>query len=535
MTAANANHLDNEFSHTATNAGLIGLSAFAGSLIGFFLQLLVAFYFGASSQTDAYFMALSTSELLSKLLLGGSITAVFLPIFISQLAQGQPQAAWRMALNLLHLTFIVFIVLLSILAIFADPFVSFISPGFDSTTHDLTTRLLLVLLPSFTVLYLVELTTAMLQSLHRFLVPALLRIISPAVSIVIVLLLVRFIGIYSLAVGVVVGSLIQLSMLLATLHRHGFSYRFVLQPFDPTIKKLLILTYPFLLSVLVTQGAGITYRVLVSDLNSGSLAALKFAEKITQLLTIIFLNSVTMVIYPILSHKAARHDMAGMRATMASSIRLIFFVTVPVITGVALLRNPLVSFIYQRGSFSAADAAMTSTALLFLAIGLTTNGISSVLGHATLALQETRASVAVTIASQAVAISLFVLLVPTMSHAGLALASSLVPLSIALLYFLYLTRFIPNLLHIFIHPTYFKTAFITLLMGLIIYLINPWMTFFTGHRQLALISQLSIPTLIGTAFFLSTAYLWRVPELLQLLKLIRMRTSKLSAIFYKSI
>lgn len=531
-TAPSPASLEAEFSQTAASAGMIGLVAFVGSLVGFFLQLLVAFYFGASNQTDAYFMALSTSELLSKLLLGGSITAVFLPMFVNRLTQGQAQQAWQMALNLLHLTFLVFLVLLSILALFASPFVSFISPGFDPSTHELTTRLLLLLLPSFALLYLVDLTTAMLQALRHFFVPALLRVVSPCVSIIAILSLVKFIGIYALAVGVVVGSFIQLIILLKALRGQGFTYRFVFQPFDPAIKHLLFLTYPFLLSVLMTQGAGITYRILVSDLASGSLAAIKFAEKITQLLTIIFLNSVTMVIYPIMSAKAARHDMIGLRDTIASSIRLIFFVTLPIITGVALLRLPIVSFIYQRGSFSATDAAMTSVALLFLVIGLTTNGISSVLGHATLALQETRAAVAVSIASQAVAISLFVMLVPSLAHAGLALASSLVPLSIALLYFLYLTRFIPRLALIFYHPTYAKTAVITIGMGTLVFFVSPWTTLLVSHRQLSLLLQILLPSVIGATFFLVGAYLWRIPELIQLFSIVRTRWLKLSAFFH---
>jgi putative peptidoglycan lipid II flippase len=371
----------------------------------------------------------------------------------------------------------------------------------------------------------------MLQALQRFAVPALLRIVSPAVSIIAIIALVQRIGIYALAVGVVAGSFIQLALLLIALKRQGFSYRFIFKPFDPTIKKLIYLTYPFLLSVLATQGAGITYRILVSDLPSGSLASIKFAEKITQLLTIIFLNSVTMVIYPVLSTKAAKHDMIGIRDTIGSSIRLIFFVTVPVITVVALLRQPLISFIYQRGSFSASDVAMTSLALLFLVIGLTTNGISSVLGHATLALQETRAAVAVSIASQAVAVALFVLLVPYLAHAGLALASSLVPLAIALLYFLYLTRFIPHLIEIFYHPTYTKTLSLSIVTGVLIFMIRPLSFLSILSQPAPLLLQIFLPAIIGGIFFFTGAYLWRIPELLQLLSIMRFRWLKVTSAF----
>ena len=139
--------MDSEFRQTASSAGLIGLTAFAGALVGFVLQLLVAFYFGAGSETDAYFMALSTSELLSKLLLGGSITAVFLPLFVERLTHESKTSAWRLALNVLHLTAITFIMVTITLGLFARPFIHFIAPGFSATTADLTVNLLRVLLP----------------------------------------------------------------------------------------------------------------------------------------------------------------------------------------------------------------------------------------------------------------------------------------------------------------------------------------------------------------------------------------------------
>ena len=76
-----------EFQHTAKNAGIIGITATLGAVVGFFLQLLVAYYYGAGQQTDAFFMAQSTSDLLSKMLMGGSVTAIFIPLFIERLTK----------------------------------------------------------------------------------------------------------------------------------------------------------------------------------------------------------------------------------------------------------------------------------------------------------------------------------------------------------------------------------------------------------------------------------------------------------------
>lgn len=515
-----------ESQRTTSSAGLIGLTAFGGALIGFVLQLLIAYYFGANADTDAYFMAQSTSEMLSKLLMGGSITAVFLPMFVHLLTKGQRNEAWQVALNLLHIIGFIFIILVAALGIFAQPFVAFIAPGFDSATQHLTVNLIRVLLPSFALLFFVELTTSMLHALKQFAIPARLRLIAPLTLIIVLLLSARSLGIYALAVGAVVSAAIQLSYIIWGLARQGFRYHFTWQPSHPALRHLLYLVYPFILSMLATQGAGIVYRILVSELSAGSLSALKYAEKITQFLTIIFLSSVTTVIYPLLSEKASRKDAAGMRDTIGSAIRLITFITIPLTIGVVILRQPFVRLAFERGSFSAHDTLFTSVALLFFVLGLTINGISSVLGHATLALQESRAAVAVTVASQAVAISLFIIFVPLLAHAGLALAAALVPLSIALLYYLYLTRFIPDLRSVFWHRTYAKIVVLGALLTIIMVITHRFASRLPLPSGPATLLELFIPAVCGALAFFGGAYLWQIPEMHEVVTIIRGKLHK---------
>lgn len=507
-----------EFQKTTKRAGIIGISALAGACVGFFLQLLVAYYFGAGASTDAYFMAQSTSDLLGKLLMGGSITAVFIPLFIERITAGKKEDAWDLGLNIVNIMTFVYVIMLGVLWIFSKQFVHFIAPGFTGETYILTVSLLRVLLPSFFFLFLVEFATSMLNSLHNFALPASLRIVAPAVSIVCIALLATTIGIYSLALGVVIGSVIQFAILYWGLRKKGMKYRFFMRLQDPAIRSLAHLVYPFIFSVLTTQGAAIVYRVLVSDLAVGSLSAIKFAEKITQLLTIIFLNSVTLVMYPLLSEKASAHDTDGMRSTIASAMRSIVFVTLPLILAIAVLREPIVAFIYGRGSFSVEDARLTSMALLYLVLGLTTTGISSVLGHTVLALQKTRAAVAITICSQIVAISLFALLTPKMGVAGLALASSLVPLSSALLYFLYARKHIHHLGLIFIHKTYIKTIVLSTISTAGVWVLRD---------QFSGVLQVAIPLIVGACMYMVLSYVWRIEEAREASQMVRSKFEKL--------
>lgn len=504
------------------NSGIIGLTAAVGAVFGFFLQILVAYYFGASATTDAFIMAQSTSELLGKIFMGGSVTAVFIPLFVYRLTRNKTKDAWSLGLNIVNTMACAYFVLIIGIWLFADVLIYRMAPGFSEETHILTVSLLKTLLPSFLFLFLVEFATSMLHSFKEFALPASLRIVQPIVSIVSILLLVRSMGIYALAIGVVVGSIVQLSILIFGLVKNGMHYRFFIHLKDPVLKDLIRFVYPFIFSTTVTVWAGIVYRILASSLEEGSFSAIKYAEKITQLMTIIFLNSVTIVIYPLLSEKAELQDTIGIRETIGSSIRLIVFITLPLILAVALLRDDIIPFLFQRGSFSAQDAVYTSIALLYLVLGLTTTGISSILGHAVLAFQKTKGAVVITIASQVVAIVLFVLLTPRMGLAGLALASSLVPLSSALLYYLYLTRFIPSLHLIFIHSTYMKTIILSSLSSLCI-----WAFMQLGLPSLA---EMVLSLTGGSLLYLGLSHLWHIEEMQQITRIFLSKFQKLKVV-----
>jgi putative peptidoglycan lipid II flippase len=515
-----------EFRKTSKNAGIFGATVLCGALFGFILQLLIAYYFGAGSETDAYFMALGSSEMLSKLLLGGSLTSVFIPVFLEHWARGQQQQAWRAALNILHVFSAVFALLVVILGLASEPFVALIAPGFDESTAHLTAGLIRLLLPAFLLLFVVEMLSSLLYALQRFFAPAALRVIAPIVSIIAIVVLASAVHIYALAAGLILNAIVQLLFLARALKREQLSYQFVFSPRNPEIIQMVRLVAPFIVAVLATQAAGIMYRILVSNLESGSLSALKFAEKITQFLTLAFLTSVTTVIYPLLSEKASRRDFDGMRSTIASAVRLITLLTLPLIIGVAYLREPVIRLVYERGSFTPEDTALTTSALFFLVLGLTINGISSVFGHATLALQKTQAAAAVSVASQAVAIALFVVLVPLMGHNGLALASALVPLAIILLYGLYLHRYIDRLPSIFLHRTFAKLTVLAILLMGILYGTTRII------RSLALtmittdILTIAVGAFAGSCVFFGGAYLCNIPEARDLVAMVRQKISR---------
>lgn len=497
----------------AARAGsLIGLSTIGALVVGFFLQLAIAYRFGASGNTDAFFMAQGTSELLAKILLGGSLASVFLPMFVEHLTHNRPEQAWKLANHLLHLAAVVAAIVLGLLALFTDQIVSFIAPGFSPEVHLTTVRLLRIMLPGFFFLLLSDLLIAILHSFRVFGIPAATRVIPPAVTLACVLLLAPRYGVTTLAIGTLLGATINIVLLCIALLRAGYVYEPVFSLRDPDVRRVIRLVAPFVLSILAAQGAGIIYRILVSHFPEGSLSALKFGEKIFQMTNTLFLSSITTVAFPAFSRAVAARAWDEVRSTMRQAIRVMAFFGVPLMIGIILLRTPLVRLLYERGSFTPEDTAATAAVLGLFLIGLIANGVSSLLGHLALALKVTRVSVLATIGAQICSIILFLILAPRMGIRGLALASALSPFVLTTLYVVFLRRQVKGLMHAIFDPGLLAFVGSGAALGIAIILVKRFLPL-PASQGLADAALVVTSAFAGSMIYLLISKFLKIPEI----------------------
>lgn len=495
----------------ARAGGVIGVSTVGALLVGFFLQLVIAYRFGAGSDTDAFFMAQGTSELLAKILLGGSLTSVFLPVFVEHLSQGREDRAWRLANHLFHLAAVVFVVLLALLEVFTDQLTSLIAPGFPPDTHRVTVLLLRVMLPAFFFGMLTDLATAILHSFRAFGMPALSRLIMPVTSLLFVLLFGHRAGIVALALGTLVGATVQLALILRALVRTGYRYQPIFSLRDQDVLRVFRLVAPFVFSILAAQASGIIYRILVSHFPEGSLSALKFGDKISSMANALFLASITTVAFPALSQSVAERAEGEVRATLAQALRLLLFFGVPLTLGIMFLRLPLARLLYERGSFTAEDTVATAAVLAILVWGLVANGMSSLFGHFALALKATRISVGATILTQTVTSGLFLALAPRLGIRGLALGSAISPFILTGLYLFLLRGRVRGIWRLLVTSALpkFAVSGTALVVGLLL-----GQRLIAGAPAGALhdILTLTVGTFCGAAAYLGTAWLLKIEE-----------------------
>jgi putative peptidoglycan lipid II flippase len=134
---------------------------------------------------------------------------------------------------------------------------------------------------------------------------------------------------------------------------------------------------------------------------------------------------VATAVLPTLSRQAATGQSQALRDTFSHALRLVFFITLPAMVGLVVLREPIVALLFQRGAFDARSTQLTASALLYYATGLWAFSAVRILTYTFYALKDTRTPVKVAFASIAGNIVLGILLMRPMQHNGLALAFSL--------------------------------------------------------------------------------------------------------------
>jgi putative peptidoglycan lipid II flippase len=253
-------------------------------------------------------------------------------------------------------------------------------------------------------------------------------------------------GIYGLAWGVVLGALAYLLVQIPALLRQKGNYSLTFGLENPDVREVILLMGPRLLGVAVVQLNFWINISLASQMGEGRVASLQFAFSLMIMAQAAIAQSVAIAAMPTFSAQHALGKQDEMRSSLAASLRGVLLLALPATIGLILLREPLISFLYQRGKFNAEDVQLAAWALLWYAAGLVGHSVMEVLTRAFYAQHDTRTPVIIGI----VAMSLNVLFSFTfawgfrqigwMPHGGLALANSLATALEASALFLFMRR-----------------------------------------------------------------------------------------------
>jgi putative peptidoglycan lipid II flippase len=382
------------------STAFFSIATAASRIAGLVREIVAAAYFGVLGPMSAFTIAFQIPNLVRSLFADAAIQAAFIPVFTEKLERGEYREAFRLGSTMIFLVTLVLGALTAIFVLAAPVIVPIFAPGFEGEILDLTVTLAQLLFPILILLGASGMVVGVLNSYDRFAAFA----ISPffwnvAIVAVLVALAPSFSEedqIYAYAIGVLVGTAVQLAIPAFDLRNSrnalpgvpGFRFTFDFDWRSVDVRRVLLLMLPVTISLgLINFNLVINsfFGTLVSD---RAPAAIDKAFRIYMLPQGVFSVAVATVVFPTLSRYAARGAIDDLRVTMANGMRQIVLLLLPAAAAILVLSEPMTRLVYERGEFDASQTDLVATALFWFAFSLPFNGLFLLLSRTFFSLQR---------------------------------------------------------------------------------------------------------------------------------------------------
>ena len=375
----------------ARAAGTVMVAFALSQVAGLVRQILATRAFGTSSLMDSFNTANIFPNLIFNLLAGGALASAFVPTFTAFLVKEDHPSAWKLASAVVNLVVLALTTLSFISSLFAPQIARLLAPDYPQAQQLLTAQLLRILLVTSTVFGASGLLSGILNAHQRFWLPSLASAMYWVGIIIGLIFFVPSLGIYGLAWGAVLGACLHLCIQLPDLFRlPKRHYTPTLGLGNPFVREVILLMGPRLVSVATLQVNAVITGIIASGLPIGSFSAITYAFPIMTMPLVIIGSGIGIATLPTFSAQFARGEMSALRNSLTAALRGVLLLAIPATLGLILLRQPLITFLFQRGNFTPLSTDMTAWALLWYTVGLVFHCVLEILVRAFFALHDTK-------------------------------------------------------------------------------------------------------------------------------------------------
>lgn len=363
---------------------MIGVSM----ILGLVRQRVLASFFDPES-LSLFFAAFRLPDAIFQVLVFGTFSSAFIPVFTKTLKEGEDKA-WILAGKVVSIGLAIFLFAVAIVGVFAPQIYSFISPGYGiegNTQIAYLARILFAAQGFFVVSYVL---TGVLESLRRFLVPALAPIFYNLGIILGTVLLTPKLGLLAPAVGVVIGAFAHFIIQYPMSRKLGFRFTWDFKV-DSEVKKIGKLALPRVIDLALDQVGKSTELFLSSIISQASYTYYTFANSLQMLPVSLFGTSLAKAVLPMLS--SADGNKKEFRRILLTAISQAMFFTLPLSAALIALRIPIVRLVYGTKIFDWSSTVQTGTVLSVFAISVVFQTLMSILSRSFFALHDTKTPV----------------------------------------------------------------------------------------------------------------------------------------------
>jgi putative peptidoglycan lipid II flippase len=492
---------------------------------GLVREIVAASYFGITGPMSAFTIAFQVPNLVRSLFADAAIQAAFVPVFTEELEKGNKKEAFRLASTLIYMVTLVLGAITALFILLAPVITPIFAPGFSGEILDLTVTLSQVLFPILILLGATGMVVGVLNSYDRFAAFA----ISPffwnvVIILVLVLLEPAFHGndrIYAYAIGVLVGTVVQLAIPAWDLRNTPFR---LTRDFDwhiPEVKRVLLLMLPVTLSLGLINFDLLLNSIVGTLVSNEAPAAIDKAFRIYMLPQGIFSVAVATVTFPTLARFAARQEWVNLRGTMANGMRQILLLLIPAAAAVLVLSVPMTRLVYQRGEFDAHQTHLVAQALFWFAFSLPFNGLYLMLTRTFFSLQRPWIPTAVAGSNLVVDIIFSFALYSPFGIGGVVAATVIATISSVVAEVIILRHQLDGLELQRFFATAARVLVAAALLAGVSYLVWSSLDSALGRGTIAQIISLGTALIAGFATYFGAVTVLRVPEASQIARLLR--------------
>ena len=404
---------------------LVMIITMVSRVLGLVRATIIAYYFGASGATDAYFSAFKISNFFRQLLGEGALGSSFIPLYNEKIEIEGEEKRKEFIYSILNLIFVFSTIVTLLMIIFSQDIINLIVNGFPTETKILASQLLKIMSVYFIFISLSGMICAMLNNFKQFAIPASTSIFFNLAIILASMGFSKTFGISALAYGVVLGGAFQLLIVLPSFFKIVKGYSFKINWKDPYLKKIFILMCPMLVGIVARQVNTIVDQVFASYLQEGGVTALENATRLYLLPVGVFGVSISTVIFPVLSKAVARNDLKTAENNIVKGLNILLFLIIPSTAVLTFYSTDVIRLTLSYGKFGEEAVKVTSEALLYYSLGLYFYTAIYLMTRAFYSVKNSSYPVRFSIVSIIINIVLNFALIKPMAYRGLALSTSI--------------------------------------------------------------------------------------------------------------
>jgi len=419
-------------------ASKVGGWTMVSRILGFVRDIFLARVLGAGPLADAFFVAFKLPNFFRRMFAEGTLTVALVPVLSDERQKGEEQA--HRFLDALATLLLLAVTGFTVLGMLLMPWLLYLfAPGFTDEPDRWNMSLTLArwMFPYLAIISLAAMSWAVLNTYKHFAVPA----ASPALlNVAIIFAAVVLAPVFdnpalALAIGVVLGGLLQLAIQFPALKRIGWVPRISFDFRQAAIRETFTLFAPAVLAIAAVQINILVGTILATLLETGAVSYLYYADRIVQLPLALFGIAMSTALLPALSAHLSRADKVAALDDLRVGLVWLTWITLPAVLGAFYLAEPMVMVLFERGAFAHADTVATAQTLQAYAVGLIAFCWAKLLASACYAGKDAKAPMRYAAISVAVNIVLAIILMQFWAYVGLALATSLAAfVNVVLLY-----------------------------------------------------------------------------------------------------